>query len=117
MSDSLTSGQPLYRLYSKFARVEVVSRLRATQAMGSVRLQVTGNPATVSVWSRSRERKLLWSAVQLTLSHPWRALIPAVHAPTPRRMRREVFIRISTHGFYWRTAEFFCHHSLLITHY
>src|SRR5262249_23346009 len=92
MSDSLISGQPLYRLYSKFARVKVLSRLRATQAMGSVRLQVTGNPATVSVWSWSRERKLLRSAVQLTLSHAWRPLIPAVHAVTPRKTRRVVFI-------------------------
>src|SRR6476660_8212659 len=92
MSDSLISGQPLYRLYSKVARVRVLSRLRATQAMGSVRLQVTGNPPTVSVWSRSRERKLLRSAAQLTLSHPWRALIPTVHAVTPRKMRREVFM-------------------------
>src|SRR5262245_27871860 len=92
MSDSLISGQPLYRLYSKFARVEVLSRLRATQAMGSVRLQVTANPATSSVWIRSRERKLLRSAVQLTLSHPCRALIPAVHAVTPRKARRIVFM-------------------------
>ena len=68
MSDSLISGEPLYRLYSKFAPAEALSRLRATQAMGSVRLQVTGNPATVSVWSRSRERKLLRSSVQLTLT-------------------------------------------------
>src|SRR5206468_7910312 len=92
MSDSLTSGQPLYRLYSKFARVEVLSRLRATQAMGSVRLQVTGNPATTSVWSWSRERRPLRSAVQLTLSHPWRALTPAVHAVAPRMARRAVFM-------------------------
>src|SRR5689334_10696441 len=89
MSDSLISGQPLNRLYSKFARVRLLSRLRATQAMGSVRLQVTGNPPTVSVWSWSRERKLLRSAFQLTLRYPWRALIPSVHPVTPRKTRRE----------------------------
>src|SRR6266404_9360236 len=92
MSDSLTSGQPVYRLYSKFARATVLSRLRATQAMGSVRLQVTGNPATSSVWSWASERKLLRSAVQSTLSHAWRPLIPAVHAVTPRKTRRVSFI-------------------------
>src|SRR2546430_15416560 len=92
MSDSLTSGQPLYRLYSKFARATVLSRLRATQAMGSVRLQVTGNPATSSVSSRARERKLLRSAFQLTLSHIWRALIPTIQPVTPKKTRREVFM-------------------------
>src|SRR4051794_34476168 len=92
MSDSLISGQPLYRLYSKFARATVLSRLRATQAMGSVRLQVTGNPATVSVSSRARERRLLRNAFQFTFRDMCRALIPAVQAPTPRRMRRDVFM-------------------------
>src|SRR5215831_14795683 len=98
MSASLISGQPLYRLYSKFACVEVLSRLRASQVMGSVRLQVTGNPATASVRSRSRERKLLRIEVQSTLSHPWRQLIPATHADTPRKARRVVLIRISILG-------------------
>src|SRR5437762_2018415 len=92
MSDSLTSGQPLYRLYSKFARATVLSRLRATQAMGSVRLQVTGNPATSSVSSRASERKLLRNAFQLTLSHIWSAVIPPIHPVNPRKTRRESFM-------------------------
>src|SRR5262245_33305479 len=92
MSDSLISGQPLYRLYSKFARVTDLSRLRATQAMGSVRLQVTGSPATTSVSSRLRERSELRSAFQLMLSHAWRAETPTVQPATPRKMRREGFM-------------------------
>ncbi len=52
MSDSLISGQPLYLLYSNrnaFAAVPaLMAASLATQATGSVRLQVTGNPPTTS---------------------------------------------------------------------
>src|SRR6476646_10725478 len=42
ISDSLISGQPLYLLYSNCPPA------RATQATGSVRLQVTGSPPTTN---------------------------------------------------------------------
>src|SRR5690242_14827947 len=53
ISDSLISGQPLYLLYSNSYFVAVAGAVAfavalATQATGSVRLQVTGNPPTTS---------------------------------------------------------------------
>src|SRR4051812_14202990 len=54
MSDSLISGQPLYLLYSYSQRGAVPADAgplrvaRATQATGSVRLQVTGKPPTTN---------------------------------------------------------------------
>src|SRR5690242_19575928 len=51
ISDSLTSGQPVYLLYS-YANWLLPVRwfvvCRATQATGSVRLQVTARPPTTS---------------------------------------------------------------------
>ena len=69
------------------------------QAMGSVRLQVTGNPPTISVSSRSSERRPLRSAFQLTLSDAWSALIPTVQAAAPRKMRRESFMPDNLRAF------------------
>src|SRR5690348_13481291 len=46
MSDSLTSGQPLYLLYSNC--IAPASAPRATQAIGNVRLHVTASPPTTS---------------------------------------------------------------------
>src|SRR5437868_10705278 len=46
ISDSFTSGQPLYLLYSNC--VALPSDARATQATGNVRLQVTARPPTIS---------------------------------------------------------------------
>src|SRR5579863_1459050 len=59
ISDSLTSGQPLYLLYSYSNRGPAAGPLAlalalATQAIGSVRLQVTGRPPTISAPGRDR---------------------------------------------------------------
>jgi hypothetical protein len=52
MSDSLISGQPLYLLYSNSKSFPAVPALMlaalAVHATGSVRLQVTGRPPTIS---------------------------------------------------------------------
>src|SRR6187399_2492152 len=52
ISDSLISGQPLYLLYSYSKSFEAVPALMlaafAVQAMGNVRLQVTGRPPTIN---------------------------------------------------------------------
>ena len=52
ISDSLISGQPLYLLYSNPKSLAAVPALMlasfAAQATGSVRLQVTGSPPTIS---------------------------------------------------------------------
>ena len=52
ISDSLISGQPLYLLYSNSKSLLAVPALMlaafAMQATGSVRLQVTGRPPTIS---------------------------------------------------------------------
>src|SRR5438067_977478 len=51
ISDSLISGQPLYLLYSNSKALlpdALFVAMRAEQATGSVRLQVTGRPPTIS---------------------------------------------------------------------
>jgi hypothetical protein len=55
MSDSLSSGQPLYLLYSYSnfrvpAGAVLLTAAFATQATGNVRLHVTGNPPTTSAF-------------------------------------------------------------------
>src|SRR6185295_18196632 len=87
MSDSLISGQPLYLLYSNayFGAPAGAAPFwvdLATQATGSVRLQVTGSPPTVSAFGFFSE-------------HPTRprGTVAAAKpcASAARRVRRRVF--------------------------
>jgi hypothetical protein len=82
IKDSLISGHPLYLLYSKSAPVVFCACLAtclAEQAMGSVRLQVTGRPPTTS------EPPSSFFAPDL---QPGRAMAAAAAAPPRKKSRR-----------------------------